>query len=541
MRKFSSQNKLLSMNASSSIDSSSWVIHLRSFFEEKKLEDDVDTDDTTVCVYHVPKPLRALKPEAYSPNIIALGPYHHWRQDLYETERYKLICAKKVQKEFKHLKFEDLVKKLLKKEHKIRGCYHKHLDMDGEALAWMIAIDGLFLLEFLHVYVIKISSLASSARMSFLVKSMGRKLAYDLILRDILMLENQIPFFVLKKILRIQCLSSDLAENLLPSMLMGVCRELSPLVLDEGYPMSEAIQCAHLLDLLYHLIVPKLEQGEEEIQVTFLPNKFDEEDPSFGEIKEVFTNSWEMASKLKIISKMPIVSAIAPALESIFLGNKHEKGSSTVKNGSLQKDAQVIPLVEEIMIPSVENLCDAGVEFCPTNGDISTIQFDKKLMKFYLHVVLIDGNTEVLMRNLVAYEASATPCPLVLERYTELMNGIIDTAKDVEILRKKKIIVCRLLRDEEVANLWNGMTKAIRLTKVSFIDKAIEDVNGYFNNTLKRKLHKLTKRYVYNSWRILVVLATLLLLGLMVLQSFCSVYSCPRFFNIDETTTSTRV
>ncbi|XP_057538585.1 putative UPF0481 protein At3g02645 [Amaranthus tricolor] len=557
MRKLNSQNKLLSMN-SSSFDSSSWVIHIKSFFEEQEVEDDIDNVDENninVCVYNVPKSLRALKPEAYSPQIIALGPYHHWREDLYEMERFKLICSKKVQKEFKNLKFEELVKKLMKKEHQIRGSYHKYLDMGGEALAWMMAIDGLFLLEFLHVNANKNNSLASEARMSFLANAMGKKLSHISILNDILMLENQIPIFVLKKILSIQCSrnSSELVQNLLPSMLMSVCKELSPLVLNEKYPISEAICRSHLLDLFYHLMVPSLDLREDKIFSMKIDD--DEDDPntsSFGEHKEVFTNTWEIASKLKqmkklqnilslkpfkflaklpikVLSKLPIVSAMTPMLESMFLGDTKEDQSKS-KNGGNEEE---ILLVEEIMIPSVTNLCDAGVEFSPTDGDISTIRFDHKMKIFYLPVIRVDGNTEVLMRNLIAFEASTKSNELVLARFSELMNGIIDTSKDVEILRKKKIIISRLRKDEDVANIWNGMTKAIRLSKVGFIDEAIKDINGYYKNIIKRKLHKIMKRYVYNSWRILVVLATLLLLALMVLQSFCTVYSCPRFFNID--------
>ncbi|KAK9923035.1 hypothetical protein M0R45_031470 [Rubus argutus] len=50
----------------------------------------------------------------------------------------------------------------------------------------------------------------------------------------------------------------------------------------------------------------------------------------------------------------------------------------------------------------------------------------------------LDGNTEVVLRNLVAYEASTVSGPLVLARYTELMNGIIDTKEDVKLLREKR-------------------------------------------------------------------------------------------------------
>ncbi|KAL7224879.1 hypothetical protein ACSBR1_026203 [Camellia fascicularis] len=56
------------------------------------------------------------------------------------------------------------------------------------------------------------------------------------------------------------------------------------------------------------------------------------------------------------------------------------------------------PIVEEIMIPSVSALCNAGVEFCLSNGDISIIKFDKKQKKFYLPHLKLNVNSEVIVR-----------------------------------------------------------------------------------------------------------------------------------------------
>jgi hypothetical protein len=52
-------------------------------------------------------------------------------------------------------------------------------------------------------------------------------------------------------------------------------------------------------------------------------------------------------------------------------------------------------------------------------------------------VIGIDVNSEILLRNLVACEASACTGPLVLARYVELMNGIIDTEEDARLLRER--------------------------------------------------------------------------------------------------------
>jgi hypothetical protein len=141
-------------------------------------------------------------------------------------------------------------------------------------------------------------------------------------------------------------------------------------------------------------------------------------------------------------------------------------------------------------------------------------------------------NTEVVLRNLVAYEASNASGPLVFTRYTELMNGIIDTEEDVKLLREKGIILNRLKSDEEVANLWNGMSKSIRLTKVPFLDKVIEDVNKYYNGRWTVKGGRFMRQYVFSSWQFLTLLAAIFLLLLMTLEVFCTVYRYTRILHM---------
>jgi hypothetical protein len=110
------------------------------------------------------------------------------------------------------------------------------------------------------------------------------------------------------------------------------------------------------------------------------------------------------------------------------------------------------------------------------------------------------------------------------------MNGIIDTEEDVRLLRERGIIFNHLKSDQEVANLWNGMSKckSMRLTKAPFLDKVIEDVNKYYNSRWKVKIRKFMKHTVFCSWQFLTVLASILLLLLMAVESFCSVYKCNR-------------
>ncbi|XP_038712814.1 putative UPF0481 protein At3g02645 [Tripterygium wilfordii] len=534
----------MSYASNPSFDEHRWVINIR-----RTLEEDVeDEGENPVSIFNVPKSLMSSDPDSYTPQIVAIGPYHHWRLELNEMERYKLSAAKMTKKHLQNVKFQYLLDQLIMLEPKIRANYHKFLDFSRETLAWMMVIDASFLLEILRVYATKEGGVLTRipSRMSHLVDNAGRRSAHNAILRDTVMLENQIPLFVLRKILEVQYSSLELADQMLSPMLFGSCMELSPLQITEQMPITDISETAHLLDYLYGMIVPKLEEPTEIIEL--LDEQSHDKKPGKEQFlnrgpvrlieRLIFSRPFKLVVKVPwtILSNLPGFQIFKGPISYIFFSQhkeeaKHEDRSS---NSGIEKP----PLMEEIAVPSVSELCKSGVRFLPTNGNILTISFDVKTATFYLPVVSLDMNTEVVLRNLVAYEASSASGALVFTRYTELMNGIIDSEEDVKLLREKGIILNRLKSDEEAADLWNGMSKSIRLTKVAFLDKVIEDVNEYFNGRWKVKAKKYMEDYVFGSWPILALLAAIFVLILMGLQVFCSVYTCARIFKTNVTRNS---
>ncbi|KAH7543955.1 hypothetical protein ACOSP7_031129 [Xanthoceras sorbifolium] len=554
-------------------DERRWVINIR-----RTLEEEIESDtEIPVSVFNVPKSLMSTDPDSYTPQEVAIGPYHYLRPELYEMERYKLAAAKRTQRQLNdcgNIKFEYVVDQLIMLVLKIRASYHKFLNFSNETLAWMMAIDAFFLLEFLQICAIKESKVCGSSRsssssISHLVDYAGTKSAHNAILRDMVMLENQIPLFVLRKMLQVQYSSLEIADDLLQAMLMGFCEELSPFkLMKDSAKVVEVSDAAHLLDFLYRTIVPKPKQPSNITEIDQIQNAAHdhENDDSYSVatadsnyVKQFFSELWKMLSKLNkgpirlvnklifskpvkiflklpwtILSKLPGFQVIAQPVQYLLFPQENEDKKDVKESGNSNNDMNKPPLVEEITIPSVTELAKSQVRFLPSNGNIFSISFDMKAVTLYLPTISLDINTAVVLRNLVAFEASNASGPLVFTRYTELMNGIIDTEEDVKILREKGIILNRLKSDAEAANLWNGMSKSLRLTKVPLIDKVIEDVNKYYNGRWKVKFGKYIKIYVFGSWQLLTLLATLLLLLLMTLQAVCSVYNCSRKFHITK-------
>ena len=531
-------------SSSSKFDEFQWVNTIRRTLE-RELED--DTDQIPVCIYTVPKTLMSSHPDFYTPHQLPLGPYHYWRPDLSEMESYKLSAVKKLQNQFQSDNFQNLVEKLVKLEPKIRACYHNYLNLNAETLAWMMALDASFLLEFLQIYSVKENEVlwTISSRMTHLLDYSKRKSAHYVILRDIVMMENQIPLFVLRKVLKFLLMSAESADDMLISMLLGLCKELSPFKMVE-LEKTKVLEHSHLLDSLYDIMVPREEELPIEITIEDVEENRSEtvqENEGSGIdmnlVKSFLSELWNTASELNIGPMRFLKNASASMTSKLgfswtILSKLLNLSSSNYgiepENESARNNQQLPPLVEEIAIPSVTQLSNTGVRFLPTKGNISTINFDTEKAAFYIPMISLDANSEFIFRNLVAYEISHASGPMIFARYIELMNGIIDTEEDVRLLRERGIIFNHLKSDQEVANLWNGMSKckSMRLTKAPFLDNVIEDVNKYYNSRWKVKIRKFMKHTVFCSWQFLTVLASILLLLLMAVESFCSVYKCNR-------------
>ncbi|XP_059460332.1 putative UPF0481 protein At3g02645 [Corylus avellana] len=524
-----------------------WVIQISRALEEA-LQDNVD-EGLPVSIFSVPKTLISLKPDAYTPQLIALGPYHHQRPELFEMEHHKLTSAKRVQKNLQQIKFCHLVNHIAQSDSIVRACYHRFLEFDQETLAWIFAIDASFLLEYLQTYSPKMeegSLMRISSKMAHLIDYTRRKTAHHTILRDVIKLENQIPLFLLREVHSFYPGKDH--DEVFATMLIGFCKDLSPIKYTNYQCFrEECFERTHLLQLLYHMVAPKL-QLEPDCSEQEKPK----EDVEIGWFRKpmksfLTTLLYINLAPLRLLGKickskamkLLITLPFTILLYVLHLGNKDDINNIISSAGDVAEEAEsasrktedeLSPLVEEIAIPSVTQLHKIGVKFRPAKGGLESINFDKSCGKFYLPVIHLDDNSEVVLRNLVAYEACIAPQMMVFTRYTELMNGIIDDEEDVRILREAGIILNRLKSDGEVATLWNGMTKSVRATKVPILDKAIEGANTYYSKSWKVRMNVTMKKYVFASWPCLTFLAANILILMSTLEAACSMYNCSKIF-----------
>ncbi|XP_057837171.2 putative UPF0481 protein At3g02645 [Cryptomeria japonica] len=283
------------------IDQSRWVISIRDgLCADKEKEEE---KEFVIAVFNVPKELLAVKPSAYIPQSVSIGPYHQWRSELYEMERYKVAAARRFQQRINGLKFESVVEELKKHEWQIRSYYHKYLDYNEDALSWLMALDASFVLECLQFYVKQADQ--ASKEVASEVKQLGRVLdpsgrsaTHNSIMRDLMMLENQVPLFVVMKLLEMQLGSHDEAEKRLCNVVCAACEELSPFMFKMPDSSRRRIkERGHVLEVLYYAIVPAAAidngntQGDETEKEAL---------PDVSNVRKALNAVWAAISKLNV-------------------------------------------------------------------------------------------------------------------------------------------------------------------------------------------------------------------------------------------------
>ncbi|KAJ0074878.1 hypothetical protein Patl1_34660 [Pistacia atlantica] len=525
-----------------------------------------------VTIFLVPKTLMHNSPTSYVPQHISLGPNHCWRPELHDMEGYKISAVKNFQQHLPGGSFKYLVHKFVEKHEEIRAHYQRFIYFKDDTLAWLMAVDTAFLLEFLQVIWLKNPGKRDKIMKStpdqreilidggeelfeaFLVtgnknvqKYTESTAARGAILRDMMMLENQIPLILLEDTLHALYSSKGVASNegapakatsTLYELLYAFLRKVFPFKFltdskKPGFPQRN--DCHHLLHYMYDTILPDKSHGQQagDDDNTEDDGVGDEQKPKIKTPNELKKKTFQRLSRSRSVLsgiKLPLHASLIVKPVTNLLQWVSDGQSKTESGG---EDDSKPP---EIDIPSAAELERAGVSFSPlsTGKRFTDIKFDSKKAIFELPPITLDDNTEVVLRNLVAYEASNPSASLYFTRYTELMNGIIDTAGDVKLLKERGLIRNKMKSDEEAASMWNTMSRSLRKKKVKDLDAEIKSVNEYYNGKWKIKAKKIMNNYVYEYWQFLAFVAAVLLLFFQMFESFCSAYDCTAIFHFKK-------
>ncbi|PWA38658.1 hypothetical protein CTI12_AA580810 [Artemisia annua] len=367
----------------------------------------------------VPNALRALSPNSFNPRVVSIGPLHKEDKILQDFEDEKAIYLHEFLDLLPEQTLQACVQKVSDSIEKIKACYAGMMKFDDTELTKMMVMDGCFILHFCYKVLVGYTSLRNNN---------GAKTMHCLF-SDLLLVENQIPYFVLEDIFQYTILKFR------PTM------------------------------SLTHLIRPIL------MSFTFL-------DP-------------ENLSDFRLVDRC----------DDHILGLVHKSNRLAFYN--LPRNSN-IPKFH-----SVTELDRAGVSFKPNKDATSPMAMKLEFSRFSVRhpwswgkptlsmpVICIQDKTEIVLRNLIAYEAS--------------------------LLVESKIVDNVLASNERAANMLKAICKETVIVDF-FYNNEWQQLHKYCNGYWPKQIAGLKRTYFSNPLSMIALFAGIVLFLLTLIQTIFTV------------------
>ncbi|RDX99507.1 UPF0481 protein, partial [Mucuna pruriens] len=413
----------------------------------------------------------------YSPRLMSLGPIHHGDSKLEVGEKYKQMWAATYM-ETTGQSPQTLYDRVAGDIQKLKALFGEDIfssndrfskyEMQGfrnveEMICWMLFVDGCALLHILenaklhvaHIMNVKVDQLV-------------------LVMQDVLLLENQLPFMLLKLLWRDTIDDRELIQTMkgfLKCHHWATRNEHKINIKD--YPPP-----AHLLDLQRTIILrrsgPPLQDPK--------PNA------NHMGLKQNFILIKMIMNKKYIFVPIYVTSLVYRNIKELRAAGIALKSSKTRR---------------------------------PTDMCFSYGWFSSELT---LPEIVVDDTTATTLLNLIAYEM----CPDFENDYgicsfVSFLDSLIDHADDVKALRSKEILLNSLGSDEEVANLFNTISTDLvpDMGKYAHLRAQIEK---HYKNKLRTWLALGCNTYFSNPWAIIAFLAAVFGLALTFIQTCYAIH-----------------
>ena len=193
---------------------SEWVVRVNEEAEKVRFADmdDITSRLNKCSIYKLPARVVNLNREAYLPQYVSLGPYHHGEEHLKPMEEHKhralLYALKRSNQKLECFvrAVEEIADDLLDSYQSIDPYWRENRD----AFVKLMILDGCFMLEIMR----KECFINDYPPNDPVFGKHGDHHVFPYIRRDIFMLENQLPFLLLEKLCVVEKVPLSLSLSL---------------------------------------------------------------------------------------------------------------------------------------------------------------------------------------------------------------------------------------------------------------------------------------------------------------------------------------
>ncbi|XP_018822068.2 UPF0481 protein At3g47200-like isoform X2 [Juglans regia] len=172
-------------------------------------------------------------------------------------------------------------------------------------------------------------------------------------------------------------------------------------------------------------------------------------------------------------------------------------------------------------MPSSTSLVEAGIKFKrgDPNKSILSINFNDGVLE--IPPLLIQETTETVFRNLIAFEQCYPNCEARFTSYAVLLDNLINTSKDINILCKNNILNSWLNPEDAVQFFCKLYHNAY--VKEYYYLPICEKVNEYCKRRCPKWRAALVSNYFFTPWAGASTVAAAALLLFTLVQTVCAI------------------
>ncbi|XP_059653949.1 UPF0481 protein At3g47200-like [Cornus florida] len=426
----------------------------------------------------VPDLLREQNVNAYTPTTVSIGPLHRKTERLQVMEPVKLSYTRALlarTADSKRTK-RNCSKAMLETAGKVRECYEPARlppwsgDSPNSWLAEVMLIDGCFIIELLLRNLKKqYDPILSNPFKCYAVQ------------RDLLLLENQIPFFVLEDLFDI--IVKEIWPRTSP-LTQWVLKFFGNIMGIEKYKHIKDQFPFHILHLLHIQYLPAWTDDDNVNNRIGIWVDMEEEDMEEEDMEEEDDG-------IEIIENRINYSATELRLAGVELKAGKERNLFHIKFSTAFSCTSCSSLFRK--------------------GHLEIPSF------------LIFDSTESFLRNFIAFEQSYHFIHKYFTSFAFLMDILIDTPKDVKLLEEAGIIRNNLGSREEVAQLFNGICRNAIPRRFLYGEQYKDAMN--FCNHWRLSTRRVRQYYFGNPWSGISVFAAIILFVLTFLSTLYTMLS----------------
>ncbi|KAJ9146570.1 hypothetical protein P3X46_028816 [Hevea brasiliensis] len=219
------------------------------------------------CIYRVPDRLRQLNHKAYTPRVLSIGPLHHGGKELQAMEEHK----NRYLQDFLRLSgvsLEDCIQIFQQCEIRLRNCYAETIQLSSNDFVKMMLLDASFIIMLFlkHCF----GDLRNRIRNDRIYNKPW--LILD-IRFDLILLENQIPFFILEDLFMLSNIPTRLEGVSIVKLVYEFFRDgWDSWVKADVLERHSSFKIEHILDFLRICQQPSELQPHKELRMLVVPS-----------------------------------------------------------------------------------------------------------------------------------------------------------------------------------------------------------------------------------------------------------------------------